>query len=181
MVLTDQGIKKDLGPKGQNSQAIRIDGFVQLLGKEIIEKAQNEHHKPQPHGLMHIIAQAQNTRLVCNGRSLPTLNQLIESASGATNFIPKYSPTVVPNTSQNIAEPRYHKIRFVSLGSILGLLIGLDFFEKKEIMCSVASFRINPFKFSGFRLPESSIFESLTLIVLFMLLAVRGRMYLCSL
>ncbi len=56
MVCADERIKKDLRPEGEYAQAVRIDGFVQLLRQKIIDKTEVEQHKPHAHTLVHIIA-----------------------------------------------------------------------------------------------------------------------------
>src|SRR5690606_37645921 len=44
MVRTDYGIKKDLRPESQNSEAVRINWLIELLRQEIINQTQREKH-----------------------------------------------------------------------------------------------------------------------------------------
>src|SRR5699024_3880338 len=65
-------------------------------------------------------AQPQKTALVWTGRKRPKLNQLAESNSGATNLIPMYSPTVVPNNNQKVADIKYQTTSLLNSGLTLG-------------------------------------------------------------
>src|SRR5690606_27075625 len=80
-------------------------------------------------------AHPQNTALVCTGRNLPKLSQLVLSISGATNLIPIYSPTVVPNNNQNVADTKYPITILDNAGSMLGR--GTAFFLTETICTPV--------------------------------------------
>src|SRR5258708_12824199 len=55
MVRTDHGIKKDIGPESQYAQTVRINWFIQLLRKKVIQKTKVRKHKPKSYCLVHIL------------------------------------------------------------------------------------------------------------------------------
>src|SRR5258708_30699438 len=55
MVRTDHGIKKDIGPESQYAQTVRINWFIQLLRKKVIQKTKVRKHKPKSYCLVHIV------------------------------------------------------------------------------------------------------------------------------
>ncbi len=56
MMRPDQGIKKGMRPERQCAEAVRINRFVELLGKKIVHKPEIDHHEPHPDRLMHVIS-----------------------------------------------------------------------------------------------------------------------------
>ncbi len=105
--------------------------------------------------------QPQKTMLVCTGLNRPKLNQLTWSTSGATNLIPKYSPTEVPNTNQKVADPRYQSISLVNFGSISGRLTAFFLVAINRGVFTSATLCNNPFLSSGAFSPDSSVLLSL--------------------